>query len=634
MNNVDQGESLKMNREIIILIFLLNLFIASDSFSQELQGPPEYSTLDRNNVNLVTGYRTIQREDLLIGAGDSALRHTVDSYTNYFRDFRDNFIGTIEQGYSESRGSFAVASFNGLSTRFSRSSDGTFLDTTFTGASLIKLDDENYIYTHGDGTLVEYKVGIGSSHGYVIGSEYRYNELAYATKATYPSGLVITVHRKSKVLDNKIYYRVQSVTNNLGMQLKYRYATNTPTNTGFLENLPWSQPVEIIGINNSVEYCDPVADSCSLSKEWPSVKYSWPVGKIDDGEKFTITFPNGSKAIYTHGLYCSGVQSCNPDVMQPRISQIKEASSSGVATQSYDYSHTYRCTNAGVAWDCTTIRPNVVASASRGNEEWRYTYEIPPYSYVTVKNYSSGPDGYRAVWILPDGKPSKVEDSVQDAVFELSFGNRVTKVTYDDAFNGHAFGRSIEFDYDGIGNIIERREIPKEGSGNTTQTSTAGFSNNCGSSNVKAQHGAAWVKDARGYQTDFTYHCASGKLATVTQPAGSDGARPQIRYSYEQKYAWYKNSSGAYVKASSPIWLLVQESSCTDGAASGAGCADASKEVIKEYEYGPDSGPNNLWLRGESVTAGGKTQRTCFQYDDYGNRVAETLPNANLSSCQ
>ena len=65
--------------------------------------------------------------------------------------------------------------------------------------------------------------------------------------------------------------------------------------------------------------------------------------------------------------------------------------------------------------------------------------------------------------------------------------------------------------------------------------------------------------------------------------------------------------------------------------------AGALDEVRTAYDYGPNSGPNNLLPRGQAVTAeaGGQlvTHRTCYGYDARGRRISETQPNANLSTC-
>jgi YD repeat-containing protein len=55
--------------------------------------------------------------------------------------------------------------------------------------------------------------------------------------------------------------------------------------------------------------------------------------------------------------------------------------------------------------------------------------------------------------------------------------------------------------------------------------------------------------------------------------------------------------------------------------------------VLTTYDYGPDSGPNNLQLRGTVVTADGQSLRTCQSYDANGRKISETGAGANLSSC-
>jgi hypothetical protein len=110
--------------------------------------------------------------------------------------------------------------------------------------------------------------------------------------------------------------------------------------------------------------------------------------------------------------------------------------------------------------------------------------------------------------------------------------------------------------------------------------------------------------------------------------------RPETRYAYAQRYAWVKNAVGGYERSSSPIWVLIQESTCLEGpaAADGSGCI-TGREQLTVYDYGPDSGPNNLLLRGKVVMAEGVGLRTCFAYDDLGNKISETSPRAALASC-
>jgi hypothetical protein len=109
-----------------------------------------------------------------------------------------------------------------------------------------------------------------------------------------------------------------------------------------------------------------------------------------------------------------------------------------------------------------------------------------------------------------------------------------------------------------------------------------------------------------------------------TGPA-ANGVTPQKRYSYVQRTARLADGSDA----GPPVWLLDRMSTCLTGnpGPSDIGCAIAGDEVVTTYDYGPDSGPNNLLLRSETMIAGGVTRRTCYGYDWQGNKISTTRPN-------
>jgi YD repeat-containing protein len=137
-----------------------------------------------------------------------------------------------------------------------------------------------------------------------------------------------------------------------------------------------------------------------------------------------------------------------------------------------------------------------------------------------------------------------------------------------------------------------------------------------------------------GNETDYVYDPQHGGVLSITSPADANGIRPQSRFAYVQRYAWFLNASGQMVRSTDPVWKLASQSVCRSGAAAaGGGCAIPGDETLTTYDYGPDSGPNNLWLRGEVVTAGGVSRRTCYTYDRRGNRISATSPRAGLTSC-
>lgn len=206
-------------------------------------------------------------------------------------------------------------------------------------------------------------------------------------------------------------------------------------------------------------------------------------------------------------------------------------------------------------------------------------------------------------------------------------------------------GNNVVITRDWVGNAGTIVDNPKPGSGLGAITRTQSFPTPnlhanptiCNAASDKLCDKPIAQVDAMGNQTDYTYDAAHGGALTKTLPAvavsGGGSVRPQVRSEYAQRSAWVKNVSGAYI-AESPIWLKTRERMCKTTAASGQTCiGGAGDEVITDYEYGANSGPNNLLLRGIAVTADGITQRTCYGYDANGRKISETQPLAGLAVC-
>lgn len=193
-------------------------------------------------------------------------------------------------------------------------------------------------------------------------------------------------------------------------------------------------------------------------------------------------------------------------------------------------------------------------------------------------------------------------------------------------------GNEVRITYDGRGNRTEVRRVAKGGSGLADIVSGATFPSTCVS---RIYCNKPLTKtDSNGNTTTYIYDATHGGVLTETGPAVG-GVSPQKRYEYAQRYAWVKNSAGtAYVQAPTPVWVMTRERYCRTTAPSGASCAGgAADEVVTDYDYGPDSGPNNLLVRGVAVTADGQTLRTCNGYDPQGRKISETKAAANLSVC-
>ena len=193
-------------------------------------------------------------------------------------------------------------------------------------------------------------------------------------------------------------------------------------------------------------------------------------------------------------------------------------------------------------------------------------------------------------------------------------------------------GIKTVYTYAGSRNIGQMRRIAKPGSGLADILTSATY--NCSLAKLKSCNKPLTVTDGNSKTTAYTYKEENGQILTETQPAGLDGIAPVKRYDYVQRYAWIVNGSGGYVHSGSPIWLLGTEKTCRTTATSNDTCAGgAADELVTTYDYGPDSGPNTLLLRGKVVTTGGTSLRTCYRYDDRGNKIAETSPRAGLTNC-
>ncbi len=173
-------------------------------------------------------------------------------------------------------------------------------------------------------------------------------------------------------------------------------------------------------------------------------------------------------------------------------------------------------------------------------------------------------------------------------------------------------------------------EYAPAGRGNLTKLTkggtvmTAEYPPTCTASTRRYCNKPIWTSDGKGNKTHYTYHPDSGELLSITYPPDKAGKVAQTRYGYEQKQARH-----FYTPLLTPIWLKTSESFCADSNYSN-GCAGGD-EVITRYEYNHD----NLFMTGMTVYSqkDNKTLRTCYEYDDYGNRIGETQPKANLSSC-
>lgn len=586
-----------MKKYLSTLLPFLFFCSTAQASVEGLSAPPEINVTDDNGINLLTGKPGFSQMDLKIGNGPTAMAHSISSFSAAFFQTvgpGDNYFGLYEYRPSPNNNNWSnyIVTFNGSAENYKPD----FSSVAENGSTLTQVDANTLLNVKRDGT----KITISTLINRYEGSSIR----GVVTRVESPMGLITDIHYKTIVLGGKKRARIQSVVQNNGLQLKYNYASASISSDADLGL--WASPTSIVAINNAVDYCNPTADSCTYTATWPTATYTW------SGNKFSVLDQFGVTTSYTK-VSDSVTNSVNTTLVEK----------SGAQSVTYRYANSwwFRPFDGSGGISSAPLSGitayGLVAEVTKGSASWLYDYVTS--SYGSDAKVTGPINQLHVTSDATFGVPLHVTRDGTTVNLEQSFRNRITNVQF-------AAGHQTDYGYDARGNLTSTLS---KATGFQDAIQSANYDSSC-SNPIKCNQ-PNYIIDALNNRTDFSYN-SNGFLESITKPAGKNGIRPQTRYFYEQRRAWYKNASNVFV-AGSPIWVLVRESFCKDGAASGSGCATASDEVIKTYDYGMDSGPNNLWLKGEVVTAAGKTLRTCYAYDIYGNKISETAPKANLTSC-
>lgn len=479
----------------------------------------------------------------------------------------------------------------------------------------------------------------------------------YLEKVVYPNGYTINISRSSSAPGYPA-----SVWTNTGFQIKYNYLFKSTitqgiggSNTSTEYNPPandvtWSRqnPFSVVAINRSIESCSfqsnnlcvgaqegcpslsaQEGQSCLvLTKQWRSAKFIWPAGMprafyFGENNFSIVDSLNGTTNYRVKAFDKYADENGNPispgypvgQAFVPRLVGVKPANSSA---ETIGYTYTNYVTGAtkfGVFLVSMPGESGMISSATSINGNGAY-----PVGHQPSQNPST--------WAR-SGKNLKVEmrsDLLGGLISVTSLRGVMSYAgnwrNFPESFANNS-GPTETYNYDSRGNL--RKIIYQSG---TSEESfiEASFPGTC--ANQKTCNQADWVADAKGNKTYYTYHAASGQVATITYPPNKNGKTAQTRFYYTQKYANYFNSNGVKTQADTPIWLKTQERYCINSNPSGDSCAGgATDEVITGYEYNSD----NLFLTGMTVTAMNSagqiiTKRTCYQYDQYGNKIGETTP--------
>lgn len=519
-----------------------------------IPGPPVFSSTDENGVNVADGSFLPPQQLAAIGPSENQLKHVISGVSGVYGD--SNLKGVINTGSGQICGGGGCTpaimykvSIDGQSYVFAKPTMGNpsgIITTAYfnsRGQSL-SYDTATQTYTHTDrqGTinifskpLAATSTGWTGFEGILVSRQFKNGEKWSYNWVSCGSGCSA----------------LSSIVSNRGYMLKYSYPQSTS-----------NQLSSVTALDQSIDYCDPTAPSCSYSRTWPSSTITSSPSSISVTDELNHTT-----------LYA---------LSNGKITNI--TSPAGV--------------QVGVLYDAN----GRVSSITRSGVTWTYTYGT---NYTRV----TGPDSlYTEYTIDPStGNISAIRDRA---------GNTTSK-TLDQygllSQYGFPEGNSESFQRDNNGNLTQYTAVPKSGSplSNITMSQVPSSFDDKPSS----------ITDAMNQTTDFTYDPQTALTTSVTLPAASTGAvRPQTRISYGQIPTYAKNSSGNLVQVGS-IWSLTGTSRCATQATC-AGTADEIKMVVS-YAGSNHALPTATTIQSGD---GAVTSTQSVTYDGLGNLASVTGP--------
>ena len=657
------------------------LIVAGSAMAQKLE-PPPFDVINRHQVNLMSGTAAPTFVDVSIG-GANGLAHSVTTAASDFVNFeagygplgpRDKYFGRISKTVHHQPSPdintwvmvMRTVSHDGghdfaIDQGCSRDTAGNVLAyNTFTSYDgdprhLLEYssDKNSLVWTRPDGTQVVYQSPGGCFTPSPYSAAGAPSEIGFGSIShiEYPNGFRIQIAAGDGV--------VREVKTNAGYQLTYIFVARPEPSDRYLgvseASQPWapqtydtmwgsSVPAYVVAINNAFEFCGAqsagaftsVAAACpALTEIWPSVAYSWPVGMprvaylTDRTTTFEIKDALGVVTKYIHKPFLGTLQSNPKPWYYSRLYQVRKGGSD-IPDITYDY------VTKAVA-DISSWYPLYIAGAeAQLNKSEQNNTDTIGYAIGvsggpgTNVNGSGGKEGNLSI------KSNNTNGTFQVDLWDKTVNSEQRQTNRLTSIYRKTDGVTVEYGYDLRFNINEIKE-------NGVVISTALYPTSCSITTRKTCNQPIWTKDAKGNQTDYEYDANSGQVTRIRMPANSTGRRPELRYEYQAKFAFYKRSArGAVQQADSPIYLKTKEFKCTTSnmAATGTLCvlSGINDTITTEYDYGLPGVANNLSLRGVSVTArySGSTQqtrRTCYTYDIYGNKIGETKPEAGLASC-
>ncbi len=568
-----------------VAAFAFGLLLLTGAARAQFVPPPVRPSIDENGVELVSGQLSLNRTDFVVGQpGSGGL--SFGEIGRYSQWGHWQYLGTVIAANGPVSKSFTVSldDYTETFTKANSPSNSPIVSVQGRGSTLAE-DASSFTYTSPDGEVAVFSKSVTN-----VGPSL--TPTANITSLTLPDGEVRTYTYVSVSVCSVTgscstttpERRLQSVTNNRGYHIKLTYAdSRINTTISYADSLSWYYKLSgAMGLNMAVDYCSPTANQCSgTTQTWPSVTYS--TGSTGVGP-FTVTDLLGNVTTYNgNAIRLPGSQS--DDV-----------------TYMFD-------PNTGT-----------VSSVNRNGRVWNYAYAATATELTAT--------------VTEPGPPSRQSTYVFDATTRSinRYTNTVGEVTtYLNDSSGRPSvvtlptGETVRYQYDARGNVSETRHTSFP-AGSPDLFTTAGYDSTCTASTAKKCNKANWTKDPLGNQTDYVYGTAHGNPTSITLPAPAvGGIRPVISYTYTASAAYYKNSSGSIVAASTSVYYLTSVAQCRTT----SGCTATSADQLRtDIGYGANSVANNRLPVQTTVRNGSGTliATTDLQYDVVGNLVAVDGP--------
>jgi RHS repeat-associated protein len=581
--------TMRISRHFIVCVvgFAVALGCSTGAAAQSATDVPSMKVLSPGKIDMVDGQYGEDISDLSVGPEGDSLDFVRVAQKSRGQDalWSNNWQFSLSKTIVDGGYNYAIKNSAVGKTWYNPTSTTTFTELSFAPGGASKLEpigtgsSQYFQYTGPDGTVIQFEPGSVDTD-------------RWAQSLTRPDGLVVQFQydtggssgakRLRRVFDNRGYILI----------LEYNISGN-------------ADAVSKVCAINAAFTTPPSTNSCPAGVR--SVSYTYnskqiasvtdPAGKVSN---VTVTFDaNGalvSKAYFKPGL------------AQPYLT------------------NTYSPQGVGLG---RAVTDQLFADGPH----YTYDYEIigSDFPYVTgrgtdwseASGLSDGFVSWGVLQVRPDTHPAVTP-------MPLSVTSAGTTVNY--TLNGQwtaitdkrlPSGLTTHYTYASAGNNAptEIRLIPPSGS--TDPQIATNYTYNC--TNYVVCFKPVTKTDPLGNVTDYTYDPVHGGVLTETDPAPTTGAvRPQKRYTYQQFYARYRNSTGTVVQAPSPIWKLVQISECQTTAS----CAGTADEVKTTIAYPSGTGAFNLIPVSKTVAAGNGSVSavTSFTYDGNGDELTEDGP--------